>query len=440
MEREADPAASRAPGLAVPDRMWPHECDIKSLVGFVDAPGDFIIDGWDGLAATMQGAPATAYQDIIPFMPFGSPKIFRGVGETTMLARRISGFLADHPNHALQVGIFFPVMWKATEREPFYLVMGRPSKASDDIVSDVSPIVEAIQTLNTIWCAPNQSQKDALIQNLLALAPTPLTLEQKFYLVQMQANGSGTLLNFPAALQGLEALSAQNHAHANYQLGCLYQRGVGVPIILEEAFRYWKLAADQGYANAQFNVAMMYHDGEGVQKNLPEAFRYSKLAADQGYKDAQFIIGLMHHGAEGTPENIAEAFRYSKLAADQGHTLAQFKIGLMYYADQGTQKNLPEALRYFKLAADQDHAGAQFNVGTMYINGEGTPENLAEALKYYKLAANQGNVEAQYTVGVMYHNGEGTPKNPAEALRYFSLAAEQGHVQAQAVRDQLGRP
>lgn len=42
------------------------------------------------------------------------------------------------------------------------------------------------------------------------------------------------------------------------------------------------LAVEKGYANAQFNLGLLYESGLGVEKSNAEALRLYTLAAEQG--------------------------------------------------------------------------------------------------------------------------------------------------------------
>lgn len=65
------------------------------------------------------------------------------------------------------------------------------------------------------------------------------------------------------------------------------------------AYREWKAAASQGQAEAQYNLGLLYLKGLGVTKDPAEAFRWFHLAADQGQADAQFQVGLMREKGVG---------------------------------------------------------------------------------------------------------------------------------------------
>ena len=53
-------------------------------------------------------------------------------------------------------------------------------------------------------------------------------------------------------------------AAAQYNLGWMYDDGVGVPPDEDEAARWYRLAAEQGHVRAQFNLGVMYDNGRGA--------------------------------------------------------------------------------------------------------------------------------------------------------------------------------
>ncbi len=64
-----------------------------------------------------------------------------------------------------------------------------------------------------------------------------------------------------------ETFSGQD---TQYNLGTLYENGLGVKQDNAEAVKWFPKAAEQGDANAQFNLAVLYHNGQGVKQNYAE--------------------------------------------------------------------------------------------------------------------------------------------------------------------------
>src|SRR3954470_13266351 len=60
------------------------------------------------------------------------------------------------------------------------------------------------------------------------------------------------------------------------------------------AQRLWQPLATEGNARAQNNLGVMYENGQGVAQNLNEALKWYRLAAEQGYAGAQNNLGLIY--------------------------------------------------------------------------------------------------------------------------------------------------
>ena len=60
----------------------------------------------------------------------------------------------------------------------------------------------------------------------------------------------------------------------------------------EDSLRKIKQAADQGHANAQYNLGVMYYKGVGVGIDKAKAFEWCQKAAEQGNANAQFNLGV----------------------------------------------------------------------------------------------------------------------------------------------------
>lgn len=162
-----------------------------------------------------------------------------------------------------------------------------------------------------------------------------------------------------------------------------------------EALRWFRVAASQGHATARFNVGVIYDNGLGVPRDFVEAARWYHLAADQGYAAAQFNLGALYQAGQGVAQDDVEAMRWYRLAAGQGHLKAQTSIGNLYESGRGVQQNYAEALRWYRLAADQGHATAQFDIGMLYANGRGVPMSTTEALRWLRKAEAGGSEPAR---------------------------------------------
>src|SRR5665213_1835782 len=64
--------------------------------------------------------------------------------------------------------------------------------------------------------------------------------------------------NFAAAFQLLNPLAAQGDAEAQYDLGCLYENGEGVPQDAAQAVAWFAAAAARGKTPAEAILGVMY--------------------------------------------------------------------------------------------------------------------------------------------------------------------------------------
>ncbi len=125
--------------------------------------------------------------------------------------------------------------------------------------------------------------------------------------------------DFPTAFQLFRQLSDQGHADAQYNIGVMYRKGLGVPRNDAEAAKWYRKAADQGDASAQYNIGVMYAKGLGVTRDDAEAAKWYRKAADQADASAQYNLGIMYANGLGVPQDDAEAHKWFNLSAAQGN-------------------------------------------------------------------------------------------------------------------------
>jgi TPR repeat protein len=97
-------------------------------------------------------------------------------------------------------------------------------------------------------------------------------------------------------------------------LGGSYAEGLGVKLDKKKAERLCRAAADRGDAVAQNKIACLLHSEE----KLEEAFRYFALAADQGFTIGELNLGLCYRGGGGTEVDLGKARYWLERAAAKG--------------------------------------------------------------------------------------------------------------------------
>ncbi|NNE84257.1 MAG: sel1 repeat family protein, partial [Alphaproteobacteria bacterium] len=117
------------------------------------------------------------------------------------------------------------------------------------------------------------------------------------------------------------------------------------------AVAQWRPLAANGHVEAQFNIGAIYEEGLGVPKDPSEAAGWYGLAASQGHAQAQYNMGVLYADGRGVPRDDARAAEWWRKAADQDHGKAQYNLGIFYQLGRGLRKDLSKAQFWFDRAA-----------------------------------------------------------------------------------------
>src|ERR1022692_2124462 len=82
----------------------------------------------------------------------------------------------------------------------------------------------------------------------------------------------------------------------------------------DRAFREWKAGAEAGQPEAQFDLGVLYAKGLGVQRDLTVAANWYRKSADQGNAEAEFALGQMYSRGWGVPRDFTDAIRWFEMA------------------------------------------------------------------------------------------------------------------------------
>ena len=134
--------------------------------------------------------------------------------------------------------------------------------------------------------------------------------------------------NYAEARRWLEKAAAQGHAPAMYNLGKIYDDGMGVSRSAPTAVEWYERGASAGYHMAQCELGTAYLHGDGVAKSLETAHTWLLAAAQQGNATAQNnIVACIMMMNQDKPMAQEAAFFEAKLwatkAAAQGEQNAK---------------------------------------------------------------------------------------------------------------------
>ena len=144
----------------------------------------------------------------------------------------------------------------------------------------------------------------SIVVGLVFMVATPVLAD---FQAGLEAADRG---DYHTAVEEFQLSAERGDVKARYNLGVMYQLGLGVPQDDQEAVRWYRLAAEQGDGSAQFKLGVMYDKGKGVLKDYVLAHMWMNLAAAKGVKEAVKGRDLLEKNM--TPAQLAEAQRLAR--------------------------------------------------------------------------------------------------------------------------------
>ncbi len=103
---------------------------------------------------------------------------------------------------------------------------------------------------------------------------------------------------------------------AQYNLGIMYKKGLGVPVDENEAFSWFSLSANQGNVLANYALGHACLIGSGINKNFKLAFNSFKFSAFREHPTSRLILGNKYYQGQGVAVSYPKAFLWRPLAED----------------------------------------------------------------------------------------------------------------------------
>lgn len=200
----------------------------------------------------------------------------------------------------------------------------------------------------------------------------------------------------------------------------------------ERAYQEWKAAADAGQAEAQFDLGVLYAKGLGVAQDLNEAAGWYRKSAAQGNAEAEFALGQMYARGWGVPRDVADAIRWFDLANSVENDGPP--TDWMTIEGFGMEQDPQQAAYWYRLAADNGHAEAQYYLSRLYAGGKGVKRDEAQAERWVSASATQGYAPAMADLGKRFAAGNGVAPDDKRAYFWLTLAFLHGDKSGEKAR------
>jgi len=260
----------------------------------------------------------------------------------------------------------------------------------------------------------------------------------QFELGQLYQYGIGVAKDIPQAISYFELAAAQQDARAEYNLGVLYLEGQTTPIDYKKGVAWMTDAAFKGNPYAQFALANLYDRGlkdpsgnTVISSDHQQALAMYYLASSNNYGDAQYrladyLVKEKHPelGVEALEARRALIKRLYQDAVNSGVADAVVPLAY-YYAMDADPKKRDQAFNIANEEARKGNKEAALLLGLLFERGIAVPENQVAALYWYQQAGLDNPVTA-FILGSYYLEGRGVPQNVAKGRELLQQAANNG--------------
>ena len=185
--------------------------------------------------------------------------------------------------------------------------------------------------------------------------------------------------------------------HYANSLGHAYEFGIGTPLNIKEAMKYYEMAAKQNNAIGMTNLADLYIQENKLKKAKPLLVK----AAEKEYGYAQYLLAMNFFDLYS--ENNKEALFWLERAASNDEPHALYQLGL-YYAEKA---DLAKSIQYYQRAAELNYGDALLELYYIYGEGIGVEQDDDKALFFLKKVAELGSQEAIEELAAMALSGQG---------------------------------
>ena len=244
----------------------------------------------------------------------------------------------------------------------------------------------------------------------------------------MLQNGLGGPVDIGGAGKWYDSAARQNQFVAQYLLGHLYQLGQlgGTPD--DVLAKQWYEHAARAYAPAAVALGFIYDTDEDNYRQAEAAYQ---LALAEHDPVAQLNLGLIYEKGKGQPVDFAKARTFYQASAEQGNAHAMVSLAGLFFNGQGGSRDDDLALSWYQKAAQLGDRDALYQLGLLAETGVSVPLDFNQAVHYYQQAADKDHVKAMLALARIYQYGLGVSKDNEKAMAYYKKTAAIGNPYAQ---------
>lgn len=164
---------------------------------------------------------------------------------------------------------------------------------------------------------------------------------------------------------------------AQFQVGVIFERGIGIEQNQTLAAQWFEKSAEQGYVDAQYNIAIMYAAGRGVNADEGKAMMWLAKAAKQKDKEARKLLNEIIDGkldkkssnpsetekndshTESISDNIVETITPTTLITKEGAKVCDHKGACTVFKAKSALTSTTKRGEFYKISGTVTKKGWQ---------------------------------------------------------------------------------
>lgn len=231
-----------------------------------------------------------------------------------------------------------------------------------------------------------------------ASSPTAAPADVAAWLQQAETLRQSAEVDWLAVRQAYEQAAALGSLPAMSYVGWIHEQGLGTPVNLVEAARWYAPVAEGGQNEFAIKLGWMYlQPALGPDRLRAEQWFQTAIARDSAAARVALASVLVADALGGLqPQRVPEAVALLEAAMAQGHPVASRFLARVHVEQVGGFASTAESrLFYTRQAAADGHAPMQAWLAQRYLDADGVPADLPEAAFWAALAAAQQDPHGQ---------------------------------------------
>jgi|GEM_PF-620713 len=252
-----------------------------------------------------------------------------------------------------------------------------------------------------------------------------------------KAQGWKRLANYQAVLSRLYGQAILGNPEAQFDLGQLYQYGIGVGKSPEQAITYFQLAAEQKDVRAEYNLGLIYLEGQTNPVDYQKGIDWMTDAAFKGNAYAQYVLANIYEKGLTDPSGTVvvnpdhqQAMSMYYLASANHFADAEYRLADMFVKEKTAGMSVTAQANRNKLIKRLYHGAAHQGVAdavlplAFYDAMDSDPVKQSHAFDVARQEARAGDPMAALLLGMMYERGISVPVDQVEAIYWYQQAGQ----------------